>query len=36
VSAAATSLVILSAVIVVFIWNRLPVGVVAIGAALAL
>ena len=35
-SAAATSLVILSAVIVVFIWNRLPVGVVAIGAALAL
>jgi di/tricarboxylate transporter len=36
VSAAAVSLVILGAVIAVFIWNRLPVGVVAIGAALAL
>jgi Na+/H+ antiporter NhaD/arsenite permease-like protein len=36
VSAAAISLVILCAVIAVFVWNRLPVGVVAIGAALAL
>lgn len=35
-SPAAISLVILGAVIAVFVWNRLPVGVVAILAALAL
>ncbi|MBG0563894.1 SLC13 family permease [Actinoplanes aureus] len=35
-SDAAISLVILGVVIVVFIWNRLPVGVVAIAAALSL
>jgi len=33
---ATTSLLILATVIVLFIWNRLPVGVVAIGASLSL
>ncbi len=33
---AATSLVVLAGAVVLFVWNRLPVGVVAIGTALAL
>lgn len=35
-SDAVTSLVILGVTLVLFIWNRLPVGVVAVGSALAL
>ena len=35
-SEAVTSLVILGVTVVLFIWNRLPVGVVAVGSALAL
>ena len=35
-SDAVTSLVILGVTVVLFIWNRLPVGVVAVGSALAL
>lgn len=33
---AAVSLLVLAVVVVLFVWNRLPVGVVALGAALAL
>ncbi|MGW8811939.1 SLC13 family permease [Gordonia terrae] len=35
-SDATTSLIILAVTVVLFVWNRLPVGVVAIGSALAL
>jgi len=36
VSDAATALLILATVIALFVWNRLPVGIVAVGAAVAL